>query len=267
MKAYIQTRGSTRDYTFLGDEPKKWWRQPIYERGTSFEKPTLIVEKRASTWRCYVSGIPSNRRDRVNTPIRYTLVLEGENPAPADIEKLGWLVDSALQSFSAPSPSNLQKLLDAKFNFNVDEIIENRDYCNVENLLNSTLEDLQLTKSSASEKFKPFIRKIERVLKENNESAVALLNLTDNKNYIDSEIRPVFEKSTMKRLSLLETSLSGKFFDDLEQSANKAPPLATHGSRSSESAENPKKKMIWIFGVVSMVILAVLISTLALDSQ
>jgi hypothetical protein len=45
MKIYIQTRGKTRDYTFLGGEPKeKWWRKPVYEQGTSFEKPTLIIE-------------------------------------------------------------------------------------------------------------------------------------------------------------------------------------------------------------------------------
>lgn len=77
MKIYIQTRGTHRDYTFLGDSPdSNWWTH--YGQFTAFEDPTLLVESDGSEWNVYLSAIPSVRKDRVRTPIRYTLVLKGE---------------------------------------------------------------------------------------------------------------------------------------------------------------------------------------------
>lgn len=77
MKIYIQTRGTHRDYTFLGDAPdSNWWTH--YGQFTAFEDPTLLVESDGSEWNVYLSAIPSVRKDRVRTPIRYTLVLKGE---------------------------------------------------------------------------------------------------------------------------------------------------------------------------------------------
>jgi len=74
VKFYLQTRGKTVDYRFLYEAPSsKWWRD--YADYTLFEDETIILERLAGgECRLYLSGIPSNRRDRVNTIIRYTLV-------------------------------------------------------------------------------------------------------------------------------------------------------------------------------------------------
>ncbi len=71
---YLQTRGKTIDYRFLYKAPSsEWWRR--YVDYTLFEDRTIILEQLADEeCRLYLSGIPSNRRDRVNTIIRYTLV-------------------------------------------------------------------------------------------------------------------------------------------------------------------------------------------------
>lgn len=76
MKAFIQTRGRNVDYAFLGDAPKdRWWSQ--YRDQTSFEDPTIIVLSSDNRWHVFLSGIGSNRKDRVGTSIRYSIVLEG----------------------------------------------------------------------------------------------------------------------------------------------------------------------------------------------
>lgn len=76
MRVYVQTRGTTADYAFLGAAPaSRWWL--AFRDATSFEQPTLIVSGDRDEWRCYLSGIPSRRTDRVGTTIRYTFVLEG----------------------------------------------------------------------------------------------------------------------------------------------------------------------------------------------
>ncbi len=96
MRAYVMTRGVGRDYRFVGAAPaEEWWGSL---RGlTSFERPTLIVERKRDLWRAYLSGIPSSRRDRVSTRIRHTLVLEGEGGAEAPISSVvgAWLEEVA----------------------------------------------------------------------------------------------------------------------------------------------------------------------------
>jgi len=76
VRAYVQTRGTTADYAFLGAAPAtRWWL--AFRDATSFEQPTLIVRGERGEWRCYLSGVPSRRADRVGTAIRYTVVMEG----------------------------------------------------------------------------------------------------------------------------------------------------------------------------------------------
>jgi len=72
---HLMTRGYSRDYRFIGKEQvDRWWMK--YSEWTRFEAPTIIVENR----RFFVSGIISaQRRDRVGTPIRYTLAGEVPN--------------------------------------------------------------------------------------------------------------------------------------------------------------------------------------------
>jgi hypothetical protein len=66
------------DYDFLGKRPAKAWWSTVYGRFSAFEDFTLLLEATAlGQWRAYLGGIPSGRRDRVGTPIRYTLAGEG----------------------------------------------------------------------------------------------------------------------------------------------------------------------------------------------
>lgn len=66
---HLMTRGSSRDYRFIGkSQVERWWSE--YSKWTRFEAPTIIIER----GRFYLSGIVSiGRRDRVGTPIRYVL--------------------------------------------------------------------------------------------------------------------------------------------------------------------------------------------------
>lgn len=66
---HLMTRGSSRDYRFIGkSHVDRWWSE--YSKWARFEAPTIIVEPR----RFYLSGITSAvRRDRVGTPIRYVI--------------------------------------------------------------------------------------------------------------------------------------------------------------------------------------------------
>ena len=77
MRIYLQTRGRNRDYAFLGGAPEdNWWSQ--HRQKTSFEEPTVLVDSKGQKWKAMLSGIPSSRKDRVGTTIRYTLVFDGD---------------------------------------------------------------------------------------------------------------------------------------------------------------------------------------------
>ena len=69
INLHLMTRGSSRDYRFIGkSHVDRWWSK--YSDWVRFEAPTIIVESR----RFYLSGITSTaRRDHVGTPIRYVL--------------------------------------------------------------------------------------------------------------------------------------------------------------------------------------------------
>ena len=115
MAFYLQTRGRTNDYAFLGDMPSDhWWTK--YREFTAFEDPTILVHSDGPTWKVCLSGIPSSRKDRVGTTIRYTLVLEGsqseERSCSAAYESVAtWLSDVA----NAGSQNTLQRELDSEF--------------------------------------------------------------------------------------------------------------------------------------------------------
>lgn len=113
MRTYVQTRGTTADYAFLGDAPaSRWWLD--FRDATSFEQPTLIVTFNSGEWRCYFSGIPSRRTDRVGTAIRYTILLEGALGEPiGDALKLvaAWLGDAT----SDTQDQRVQVAMDAVF--------------------------------------------------------------------------------------------------------------------------------------------------------
>lgn len=144
MQLHLQTRGRTSDYGFLGTSPpEKWWL--AFRDLTSFEEPTIIVVGNGSEWRCYLSGIPSARRDRVGTQIRYTVVASGERDGPDDIARL---VSAWLRDVAGDSPSGaVQRALDSAFGeVDVERLLDGLSGANqpeVEQRLRSALEFLR----------------------------------------------------------------------------------------------------------------------------
>lgn len=79
MRIHLRTRGKSRDldYRWVGESPpEEWW--VIFGRACKFEDRSLIVKRFGSSTRVFISGIGSKRKDKHETPIRYSihLVLE-----------------------------------------------------------------------------------------------------------------------------------------------------------------------------------------------
>lgn len=115
MSAYIQTRGHGADYAFIGMSPaSQWWRD--YRTVTAFEDPTILVERDGNSWRCLVSAIPSARRDRVGTLIRYTIVLDGLCGVAPDSARAKQFIEVAADAVPhQPTFAPLTSLLDDRF--------------------------------------------------------------------------------------------------------------------------------------------------------
>jgi hypothetical protein len=81
---YLRTRGLDKDYRFLGEAPAEfWWRN--YRAWTDTEGPTILLESDASSWRAYIAGISSARRDLSDRPIQFNLAFAGPHePAGAE---------------------------------------------------------------------------------------------------------------------------------------------------------------------------------------
>ena len=140
-KIFVETRGRLIDYRFLVGSPSEpWWRE--YRDLTIFEYPTLIIENKGKFCRIYLSGIPSTRKDRVQTIIRYTLVIEIDSDS--SYQKANFIDLIAIWLDEVGSS--------AKFNFTQSQIGNLLDQCfSIE-----TLEELMLVQypeSSDSKKF------------------------------------------------------------------------------------------------------------------
>jgi hypothetical protein len=128
VSIYLQTRGRTIDYTFLGQAPgERWWSQ--YRNVTAFEDPTILVHADGSSWKACVSGIPSARKDRIGTTIRYTLVLEGETADAEGRASALAVVATWLDDLTQAEPSNrLAEALDGEFTEEfVEDVINDRE--------------------------------------------------------------------------------------------------------------------------------------------
>ncbi|NVI92977.1 hypothetical protein [Actinomadura sp. BRA 177] len=82
MRAYLMTRGFPRqavyDYNFLGESPPdRWWRPFVDRRLVDVEEPIVLARGADGSLSMLLSGLPSARRDVVDTPIRHTLVVDG----------------------------------------------------------------------------------------------------------------------------------------------------------------------------------------------
>ncbi|HEY0813936.1 MAG TPA: hypothetical protein VGE11_11715 [Pseudonocardia sp.] len=105
MPTYVETRGSglPDDYKFLGGGPARAWWYQDYRDQTTFDHPTVLVERDALGWRLYVGAIPSGRHDPTGSTNRITVVAEGaQDGDDVDREALVrlvevWLADVAEQ--------------------------------------------------------------------------------------------------------------------------------------------------------------------------
>lgn len=99
MKQYVNTRSITKDYRYLGEKPDNVW-LGTYTELTSFEHPTIIFEKEYETFRLFLSGMPSTRKDKVGTNIRYSFLFTGNTD---EYTKLSGLVYSWVTAIDDPS--------------------------------------------------------------------------------------------------------------------------------------------------------------------
>jgi hypothetical protein len=85
VQIYLRTRGWPRDldYKFLGEAPAEfWWRH--YRPVSDVERPTILVESDGTSWRAYLAGIWSERRDATDNQIQFNVALSGECLAAED---------------------------------------------------------------------------------------------------------------------------------------------------------------------------------------
>jgi hypothetical protein len=81
MEVFLRTRGFSFDYRFLGEAPGEfWWRS--YLPVTDIERPTILVESDRKSWRCYIAGIGSERRDKSGNTVQFDLALAGDCGPP-----------------------------------------------------------------------------------------------------------------------------------------------------------------------------------------
>lgn len=116
---FIETRGKLIDYRFLVESPSEsWWRE--YRQWTAFESPTIIIETGYKSRNyLYISGIPSKRKDRTQTTIRYTLVVEllrNDRDSDAFIKLVStWLEEVQKAPGNIPITSEIGDILDNCF--------------------------------------------------------------------------------------------------------------------------------------------------------
>ena len=268
MKIFIQTRGYGRDYGFLGATPAQpWWRKP-YEEGTSFEKPTIIVQAQGpGQWRGYISGLPSRRRDRVSTPIRYTLVLEADPSSgnAEDAEKVLGLLQQALTTFSTQGTgSTLPTLLDEVFNetqVNIDQLLADPGSLETAhtaaNLLSTFLQKLPAaTANTAISTHAPqgswlgeldspqatqaWMARIRDLLSGTQTGSAALLNLVDGQEYAENDLLALMQDELP--LALLISQSAKPLRNRLVPLAKPVPPPETRALARTEKSSTANLK-------------------------
>jgi len=127
LRIWVQTRGYEVDYGFLGSAPEElWWR--VYNRAIDSARPGAAVVSKNDSWRIYLTGIPSSRRDRVNTEIRYTLVLSGDASEPAAADSAMVILENWLTAVDGNTPMGpLSTVLDEQFGEETVVSLRSRD--------------------------------------------------------------------------------------------------------------------------------------------
>ena len=222
MKKFIQTRGTGRDYAFLGETPAAWWRKKTYTEGTTFENPTLIFEAlEDDAWRCYISGIPSlTRKDQVQRVIRYTLVMEGKVRDTDNNAKALQMIRAALAVFKDSSKDDgLQSWLDKEFDVDfVDEYLATKEGSKdaAQKRIDAVFNLLTNGSSANNDIFKKFVENIDNFLKGNKKGVAARLSFVNDTSYATQILELASQdinKNNNNCLILLLDTKQGQLFE------------------------------------------------------
>lgn len=272
VRTYVQTRGTTADYAFLGTAPaSRWWL--AFADATSFERPTVIVNADQREWRCYLSGIPSRRTDRVGTVIRYTVILEGRCEEHAD-DALR-LVASWLSDVTAGNPNGcVQDAMDSVFDeATVERLLavrsaDRESTSEVEQLVVSAMAKLpplpplpDCTEKSGSwagattskHAQRELLARIAELLRGERKGTAALLNLLGTAD----EVAELAEKGGIGPLSALIEDPAGALGDGVVAVEKKKP---LEGARAMPSGSPPTIRAVAI--VVLIVATLLVMATL-----
>jgi hypothetical protein len=244
MNIYIQTRGyqKDQDYAFLGEEPANYWWAEFGEL-TSFEQPTFILrgERDLEDWQCYMSGIPSKRRDISSTEIRFTLVIEGVKNNPDDELLLSSLVHIWLDDFEKHLQDGiLQKTLDSIFDKDtVQTLVDNYPYSELNsdhiNKFKSTistqktesnintnikLHEQYIGRSDSEEAKSAFIQTINHIINNNVDGVALMPNLINE----SSDLEEIIDQYQL--VAVLIRDEKNKLSDPYEKIKKKAPTLS-----------------------------------------
>lgn len=275
MKIWLQTRGITRDYAFLGKiPPERWWASTPYKDATSFELPSLIFEwYEPDKWHCFISGIPSTRRDRVNTPIRYSLALDGSD-TENDIKMLRKLLTHVLYIFhSNPAVENtaLTKIFDETLGNETDDLLD-EDKKTAQELVDDLSEKFDnLTVFNCDDVFQ---KNKEKILLKNLEdifnraqnsarSAVMLNFIASNEDPLVIDLRSHLDANKGKVLVMPSPVAGGKISDTfLITPPLVQPPVKGDDSSNTEKRIASSQKLV--MSVVMLVLLGSAITCLSL---
>ena len=267
MKKFIQTRGTGRDYAFLGETPAAWWRKKTYTEGTTFENPTLIFEAlEDDAWRCYISGIPSlTRKDQVQRVIRYTLVMEGKVRDTDNNAKALQMIRAALAVFKDSSKDDgLQSWLDKEFDVDfVDEYLAtkegNKDAA--QKRIDAVFNHLPNGSSANNEIFKKFVENIDNFLKGNKKGVAARLSFVNDKSYatqiLELASQDINKNNNNCLILLLDTKQGDLFksdFSEKKEGTSEEKEISKKLKKNNQSAQSKIKIILTLIAIVVLLI-------------
>lgn len=217
MKIYLQTRGVAHDYAFLGEaSPDYWWAVPFYKDATSFEQPSLILEcgkPLAGEWRCFISAIPSGRRDCVNTPILYSIALSGDSGSDKDV--LLKLLASVLNIFNknpVSEDNSLTKLLDNGVGVHADKWLGvNSEQVRIQDHINELATGFDELAPDLAEPLKLLHTQLQELLTnaQNSPRRAAILNFIGEKDDLSAKHLQFQAKASDCKILILPSPVAG----------------------------------------------------------
>lgn len=216
MRQYINTRSITKDYRYLGEKPDNAW-LGAYTELTSFEHPTIIFEKNYETFRLFLSGMPSTRKDKVGTNIRYSFLFTGNTD---EYTKLSGLVSAWATAID--DPSHIAQKLGELYDENaVSQMIESDTF---DDTAQKQLDDWLSSFDSSDHTFN---QKISEIIKDDLE-AVCYLNFVEDEKDI----------AGLNKKSHIWLSQSNKFITHTPQPIQSQKPTIAPQSVVSTPLQN-----------------------------